>query len=213
VEAFSVTERFEEKVLSFLDPDYMQLEIITMAAPGGSPWLSGPVNAEHAIRGFHGISVSEEGYERTARLLSEVMGYKPAESERNRFRYRIANADNLAAVVDLLCVPDARHGRMGAGVVHHVAFRTPDDSQQGEWHRRIINLGFNVSPVMDRNYFHSIYFREPGGVLFEVATDNPGFTIDEEPEELGSRLKLPPQYEAHRIKIEQHLPPIKLPRW
>lgn len=204
-------ERFGEEVLSFADPDGMALEIIATEAPGGQAWAAGPVPIESAIRGFHSVTISEEGYERTARLLSDEMGYKAEGSEGNRFRYRIENSDGLATSVDLLCVPDARRGRMGAGVVHHVAFRTPDDPQQGAWHRQIIDMGFNVSPVMDRNYFHSIYFREPGGVLFEIATDTPGFTFDETAEELGTELKLPAQYEVARARIEKALPPVRLP--
>src|SRR5690606_40986 len=98
----------------------------------------------------------------------------------------------FASVVDLLCVPDARRGALGAGVVHHVAFRTPDDPQQGQWRAKIVERGHNVSPVMDRSYFHSIYFREPGGVLFEIATNGPGFTRDEPADALGRKLMLPP---------------------
>src|SRR3954469_16655421 len=118
------------------------------------------------------------------------MGFRAAGSEGNRFRYR-ASAGGAASVVDLLCVPDARHGGTGAGVVHHVAFRTPDDEQQEAWRAKIARLGHNVSPVMDGVYFHSIYFREPGGVLFEIATDPPGFTADEPADQLGSKLALP----------------------
>src|SRR5206468_1239524 len=118
-----------------------------------------------------------------------------------------------ASVVDLLCVPDARRGGMGAGVVHHVAFRTPDDTQQRAWREKIAGLGFNVSPVMDRTYFHSIYFREPGGILFEVATDNPGFTADQEAAQLGRALMLPPWLEPQRSEIEKVLPPLRVPKW
>jgi glyoxalase family protein len=115
--------------------------------------------------------------------------------------------------VDLLCVPDARHGGIGAGVVHHVAFRTPDDSQQRAWRTEITRLDYNVTPVMDRIYFHSIYFREPGGVLFEIATDPPEFTLDETAEELGTKLRLPPWLEPQRAVLEAALPPLRLPEW
>ena len=114
--------------------------------------------------------------------------------------------------VDLLCVPDGRRGAMGAGVVHHVAFRAADDAAQLEWHRKLIGAGSNVSPVMDRSYFHSIYFREPGGVLFEVATDGPGFAIDESVQTLGSKLQLPRQYEPMRRELEGYLPKLNLPK-
>ena len=116
-------------------------------------------------------------------------------------------------MVDLLCVPDARHGAMGAGIVHHVAFRTPDDAQQKQWHEKVALAGRNVSPVMDRSYFHSIYYREPGGVLFEIATNVPGFTADEPAGELGTKLKLPTWMESHRAEIERAVPPIKLPSY
>jgi glyoxalase family protein len=114
-------------------------------------------------------------------------------------------------MVDLLCTPDARRGSIGAGVVHHVAFRTADDAQQLTWRKELARLKFNVSPVMDRNYFHSIYFREPGGVLFEIATDNPGFTADEAAEILGQKLKLPAQFEPHRAEIERIVTVVRLP--
>jgi glyoxalase family protein len=215
-------ERFGERILSFVDPDGMQLELVGAIeivepppppphASKGQPWPGGPVPLEHAIRGFHSVSVSEEGYEDTAKLLTEVMGFKLLGNEQNRFRYRAGTGDGFAGTVDLLCVPDARHGGMGAGVVHHVAFRTGDDTQQAAWRKEIAGRGFNVSPVMDRTYFHSIYYREPGGVLFEIATENPGFTVDQPADQLGARLMLPSWLEPHRAQIERAVPPIKLP--
>jgi glyoxalase family protein len=112
--------------------------------------------------------------------------------------------------VDLLCQPDQMRGRMGAGTVHHVAFRARDEAEQLSWRDAILALGFNVTPVLDRQYFRSIYFREPGGVLFEIATDPPGFAIDEAPESLGTALKLPPWLETRRAEIERRLPPLHL---
>jgi catechol 2,3-dioxygenase-like lactoylglutathione lyase family enzyme len=212
VEARPGATRFGERVLGFRDPDSLPLELIAMTRSGGQPPASGPVPAEAAIRGFHGVTLSEEGYENTAKLLTDVMGFRPDGSEGNRFRYR-APAGDFAAVVDLLCVPGGRHGGMGAGVVHHLAFRTSDDEQQRTWRETIVRLGFNVSPVMDRTYFHSIYFREPGGVLFEIATDNPGFTADQAAEELGARLMLPPWLEPERPRLAKILPRLRLPEW
>lgn len=211
IEAQPGIDRFGEPVLGFSDPDGMRLELIGVQHPLGNPWAAGPVPIDHVIRGFHGVTLSEKGYEKTARLLTEVMGFKAAGSEENRFRYRAASGDGFSSVVDLLCVPDARHGQLGAGVVHHVAFRTKDDPQQAAWRSEIANRGFNVSPVMDRAYFHSIYYREPGGVLFEIATENPGFTADEPPERLGSRLMLPRHLEPFRSEIERAVPPLNLP--
>jgi catechol 2,3-dioxygenase-like lactoylglutathione lyase family enzyme len=204
--------RFGEQVLSFPDPDGLRLEIVATAEPGGQIPTGGPVPAPSAIRGFHAVTLAEEGYENTARLLTEVMKFRADGSEGNRFRYR-AGSGEFASIVDVLCVPDARDGGMGAGVVHHVAFRAPDDAQQAAWRAQIGGLGYNVTPVMDRQYFHSIYFREPGGVLFEIATDPPGFATDEAPGELGTRLRLPPWLEPHRAQIEQVLPRLRLPDW
>lgn len=214
VEIQAVVDRFGERVLGFVDPDGMRLEIVSAAEvvePKGQPWADGPVPIEQAIRGFHSVTISEEGYENTAKLLAEVMGFKSIGNEQNRFRYRAGSGDGFASTVDLLCVPDAHHGDMGAGVVHHVAFRTQDDALQKAWHKEIANKGFNISPVMDRTYFHSIYYREPGGVLFEIATNNPGFTFDETAEKLGTKLMLPPWLEQDRKAIERAVPPVRLP--
>jgi glyoxalase family protein len=204
-------ERFGEAVLRFTDPDGLGLDIVAVAKPRGEPWHAGPIAADHAIRGFHGVTISEEGYESTAQVLTGLMQFTAEGSDGNRFRYRAGAGDALAATVDLLCVPDGRHGGMGAGVVHHVAFRTPDAQQQNDWRKQIVRAGLNVSPVMDRQYFQSIYYREPGGVLFEIATEGPGFTADEAAERLGSKLMLPPQLEPHRAEIERVLPPVRSP--
>jgi catechol 2,3-dioxygenase-like lactoylglutathione lyase family enzyme len=211
VPAAALQERLGERVLAFADPDGLALELVASASPQGQPWAVGPIPAAHAISGFHGVTVSEEGYEETAQLLTEVMGYKLIGSEHNRFRYRAGTGDGLAAVVDLLCSPDARHGSMGGGVVHHVAFRTKDDAQQSAWRKEIVFRGLNVSPVMDRVYFHSIYYREPGGVLFEIATDGPGFAADQPLEQLGAKLMLPAWLESGRAEIERALPLVRLP--
>jgi catechol 2,3-dioxygenase-like lactoylglutathione lyase family enzyme len=204
-------QRFGERVLSFTDPDGMGLEIVGSAEALGQPWSAGGVPATQAIRGFHSATISEEGYENTARLLTDVMGFKAAGNEQNRFRFRSGSGDGFASTIDLVCLPDARQGGMGAGTVHHIAFRTPDDAQQAAWRQEIGEMHFNVSPVMDRTYFHSIYYREPGGVLFEIATNGPGFTVDQPAEQLGRKLMLPPWLEKHRAEIERILPAVKLP--
>ena len=213
VQVEPASERFGAWTIHFADPDGMGVNLVESDEPGGRPWTGSAVPDEHAIRGFHGVTISEEGYESTAKLLTELMGFTADGSEGNRFRYRAGTGagGGLGSTVDLLCVPDARHGTMGAGIVHHVAFRTPADAQQLEWRKRIVGAGLNVSPVMDRNYFHSIYYREPGGVLFEIATDGPGMTVDEPADRLGARLMLPPQYEPHRKSIERAVTPVRLP--
>ena len=201
--------RFGEPVLPFADPDGLPLEMIGTAAAGRDTTWTAAVDARHAITGFHSATLAEEGYEKTAGLL-QVMGLSPAGTEGNRFRYRMGPGGS-AAIVDVVCAPDGRPGRPGAGTVHHIAWRTPDDAQQLAWRKRLADAGHDVTPVQDRSYFHSIYYHEPGGILFEIATDPPGFARDEDPDHLGERLMLPPQFECHRAALERALPPLKLP--
>ena len=181
-------QRFGADVLTFMDPDGMKLELV--AGPSG-------------------VTLSESGYEATAKLLVDVFGYALTGSEENRFRYSSTSGN----FVDLLCQPDARRGGMGAGTIHHVAFRAETDDIQKQWRKELIGLGYDVTPILDRQYFHSIYFREPGGVLFEIATDPPGFATDETPDKLGTHLKLPPWLEPQRPQIELALPPLRLPEY
>lgn len=175
-----------------------------------SGWKHGPIPQEHAIRGFFGVTLSEEGYERTASLLVEVMRFRLVTEDRNRFRYEVGEG-GPGATVDILCQPDAPTGLVSVGTVHHLAWRTPNDDQQKEWRNELVKARMNVTPVIDRKYFHSIYFREPGRVLFEIATDPPGFTVDETLEALGSKLVLPSWLEPLRAHLDQTLPPVKLP--
>jgi catechol 2,3-dioxygenase-like lactoylglutathione lyase family enzyme len=189
------THRFDEEVLALRDPDGLGLELVAHAgSQAGQVWGGGPVPLEYAIRGFHSVTLWEENLERTAALLTETLGFRLLQAAGNRSRFE-AGADGPGAV----------------GTTHHIAWRTADDQEQQAWRREIANLGFRVSPVMDRQYFHSIYFREPGGVLFEIATDPPGFTWDESPEGLGMDLKLPPWLESERARIEGILPTLTLP--
>jgi catechol 2,3-dioxygenase-like lactoylglutathione lyase family enzyme len=203
--------RFEEEALVFQDPDGLELELVAHAgADARAPWQEGPIPADKAIRGFHSAALSVEGYERTARLLTETLGFRRVAEQGNRFRFE-SGAGGPGTLVDVLCQPDARAGQVAVGTVHHIAWRTPDDEQEQAWQQQIADLGYNISPVMDRQYFHSIYFREPGGILFEIATDVPGFTTDETPERLGTGLKLPSFLEKTRPLIEQRLPALRLP--
>jgi len=205
------TDRFGDQVISFSDPDDLKLELVAHAgAETRSGWNRGPVPREHAIRGFFGVTLSEEGYERTASLLTETMGFRLVKEDGNRFRYEVG-AGGPGAMVDVLCQPDAPMGLVSVGTVHHVAWRTPTDEKQIEWRKDLVKARLNVTPVIDRKYFHSIYFREPGGVLFEIATDPPGFTVDEREEELGTRLMLPSRLEPLRADLDHVLPPVKLP--
>jgi glyoxalase family protein len=211
VQSSDAGERFGERVLRFGDPDDLPIELVETGHVDASvAWKNGPVEAEHAIRGFHSATLSEEGYEQTARLLQEIMRMTFVANEGNRFRYRAGIG--AGGLVDVVCSPDSGPGRLGTGTVHHIAFRTPDDGQQATWRSELARHGYNVTPIIDRTYFHSIYYREPGGILFEIATDPPGFAIDEAPDELGHHLMLPPQYERARPELQQTLPKLSLPQ-
>jgi len=205
------TQRFDEQVLAFRDPDELALELVAHPNVEDRPyWRGGPVLAEHAIRGLYGVTLWEEGYELTAKLLTESLGFRLLDEQGSYFRYTVGEG-GPGALVDVRSAPDFWRGVVAVGTVHHVAWRTPNDEQQLVWRDKLAGLDLNVTPVMDRQYFHSIYFREPGGVLFEIATDPPGFTVDEPLERLGTHLKLPPWLEPQRKRIEQILPSIRLP--
>jgi catechol 2,3-dioxygenase-like lactoylglutathione lyase family enzyme len=192
--------RFKQQVISFHDPDGLQLEIVG-CSKGESP----------AILGFHSVTLSLSGYESSATFLSEGFGMIKTAEEGNRFRYNVPNT-GLGTCLDLLCQPDARPASMGVGTIHHVAFRAANDECQVLWREKLAHMGQNVTPILDRQYFRSIYFREPGGVLFEIATDPPGFAIDEPLQTLGTHLKLPRWLEPNRAEIERLLPPLQLPK-
>ncbi len=205
------TTRFDEEVIRFADPDGMLVELIGSTQPASTAlWLDGPVPAEHAIRGFHSVTASLEDTEATARLLRDTFGYQLTGQADNRSRFALPG-EAPGRIIDLTEITDAAPGRTAAGSVHHIAFRVADDAAQRVWRDKLIDLGYQVSPVMDRTYFHSIYFREPGGVLFEIATDPPGFGVDESADQLGVNLQLPSWMETSRPRIEQILPTITLP--
>ena len=198
-------ERFGFPFITFSDNDGMKLEL-TEDSDSRIPETKGygGVDDEHAIRGFFGATLSLTDTGRTAELLRE-MGWTRDGEEAGHERYVSDPANGLGKFVDLKKGPDA-DGRFGKGSIHHIAFRVPDDEAQAEWREKIQKLGFDVTPVQNRDYFRSIYFREHGGVLFEIATDIPGFDADEPFEELGSSLQLPSWYEKHREEIEARLP-------
>jgi glyoxalase family protein len=211
VQAVEAEARFGERVLRLADPDGLPLEMVATAhADPTRAWKTGPVTAEHAICGFHSATLSEGDHEGTERLLVDVLGFQTIGNERNRYRYAAASGALAGTIVDVLCAPDGRLGRQGAGTVHHIAWRTSDDRQQVAWRAELVRAGQNVTPVIDRTYFHSIYFREPGNILFEIATDPPGFAIDEPSDHLGERLMLPKWLEPQRTEIERVLPPLTL---
>jgi glyoxalase family protein len=204
-------DRFGEKVISFFDPDGMGIELVgTKSAREDRTYQAGSVPVEFALRGFHSATLTQADHRETAALLTDTMGFQLAAQDGDRYRYAIGSG-GPSELVDVLRAPDQKQGRVLVGTVHHIAWRTPDDEQQLRWQTELMRLNYGVSPVMDRKYFHSIYYREPGGILFEIATDPPGFSVDEALEELGSKLVLPPWLEARRASLEAILPPLRLP--
>ena len=196
-------DRFGEHVLAFEDPDGLPLELVEREGDGGTePW-SEAVPEEHAVCGFHGVTLALADTEGTATLLT-AMGYEETGEAGDRRRFEAGG--ERGEIVELL--ETGERGRQGHGTVHHVAFRTPTDADQEAWRERLMELGYRPTPVIDREWFHSVYFRTDGGVLFEFATHEPGYTVDEPLEELGSSLVLPPKLEGQRERIESALPPL-----
>jgi glyoxalase family protein len=209
IPAERMPERFGKRVLAFTDTDGTRLELVGDATKqaANAPRTSG-VPAKFSIHGFSGVTLCEAGFELTARVL-EKMGFAQAGNEGNRYRFS-SSSGALGSHIDILIQPQLMYGRMGAGSVHHIAFRAADDKAQLAWREELKTIPLDVTPVLDRTYFHSIYFREPGGVLFEIATDPPGFAFDEPIDSLGESLKLPSWLESKRSIIERVLPPITL---
>ena len=208
------TTRFDEQVLTFTDHEGLGRELVAhKGAEQRTGWTMGPIPNEYAIRGFHSVTLSLGRKEETIALLTQTLGFHLVGETGNRVRYEVGTGSNAGsgAFVDILDVPQEKRGVESIGTVHHVAWRTPDDEQELAWRQVLANAGLSVTPQLDRTYFHSIYFRTPGGVLFEIATDVPGFPVDEAPEELGTHLKLPPWLESQRPQLEHDLPPVHLP--
>ncbi len=206
---FEVHARFGDEVISFSDPDRLRLELVA-ASDDREPFTEGPVPGDLSIRGIHGVTLAEEEPYRTATLLGGTMGLRSTSESGGRTRF-VAGYGGAGAVIDVEELPGIEPGRVAAGAIHHVAFRAPDQAAQEAWREGILRAGLNVTPPVDRRYFQSIYFREPGGVRFEIATDGPGFTVDEPAAELGTRLMLPPWLEARRPELEKALPALRLP--
>ena len=223
--------RFGSNTLRFLDPDGMRLELIAThvipsgvegsrgnylkgSAAGSLPasaqgyGVAGDVARDDRIGGFAAPTLEVRKPEETEDLLTAILGFEFVAEENNRWRFR-GRGSNASAEIDLVS-SDAGFGQIAVGTVHHIAFRAADDEEQLGVREQLVARGLNVTPVIDRQYFHSIYFREPNGILFEIATDEPGFLIDEPADELGESLKLPPIYEPSRDEIERVLPTIHL---
>ncbi len=205
----NVRERFGSEVfMAFQDKEGLGLELVFNDRDTRMPWADGPVPPSYAIRGFYGAEVLAAAFDKSAKLLTGKMDHTLVAQDGNRFRF--ATADSPGSYVDLLDQPKKAFGHGGYGTVHHIAFRTPGSDTQAQVREFIQRHGLHPTPVIDRQYFQSVYFREPGGVLYEIATDGPGFTVDEEMQSLGESLMLPPQYEGRRDHIEAILPEIHL---
>lgn len=204
---FKHTQRLGEAFLQFSDHDGLHLEITERTEGPASQWSFSGIPADKAIKGFGGAVLYSTAPKETAALLEQVMGLEKIAEDASWVRFR-GDAE-LGSVVDLHAGPVGR-GSGGYGTVHHIAWRAADYADHEEWRTHVEQNGFQPTPIIDRQYFNAIYFRETGGILFEIATDPPGFTRDEAFEELGTSLKLPDQYEPHRAEIEQQLPPIQV---
>ena len=202
-----------ERVISFKDPDGMLLELVGTDAAGDRPaWVHAPgISADNAIRGFHSVTLWVERHEKTVETLIETLGFRRAGEAGSTLRLSVGDG-GPSAMVQVRATGGFVPGVSGAGTVHHVAWRVPDDATQLAVRSRVALAGLEPTSVIDRAYFHSVYFREPSGILYELATNSPGFTIDEPIDQLGERLMLPPQYEAQRRQIEALLPAVHLPR-
>jgi glyoxalase family protein len=198
--------RFGQKVLALTDPHGLSVALVEAhGARAFAPWDGSPVPSERQIRGLHGAQVWEREAAATAQFLTSVLGFQQIAQENGWTRYACPGG---AGVIDLRDAPEARRGAWGVGSVHHLAWRVDDEEHQRAVRTRVEGAGAHPTPVIDRFWFKSVYFKEPGGVLFELATDGPGFTVDEDASRLGERLVLPPWLEAHRPVIEHALPPL-----
>lgn len=203
--SFVENEIFGEKILSFRDPDGLHLQLITTKADNRTPWATAEVSETNGLKGFHNVTLSLRQADATIKVLTDILGYQVTGQEGNRYRLK-TDAIDSANIVDIIEDGKMHAGRNTAGTNHHIAFRVKDDDILMSFREKVLSAGLNITSKIDRDYFFSLYFREPGGVLFELATDNPGFTKDEPLATLGTKLKLPKQYEGLREKIEEVLP-------
>jgi glyoxalase family protein len=200
------SEKFGEQYLTFLDPDGLKFELIVSSKPDlRKAWETADIKSEHATKGFHNVTIAANKIQATADVLTDLLGYHLQEQHINRYRF-VTDTVDQASIIDLVETPGEKVGHVAGGSVHHVAFRVKDEETLMAYRELIAAKGLNITDKIDRNYFYSLYFREPGGVLFELATDNPGFTADETLNELGTKLMLPSQYEKDRAVIEINLP-------
>jgi glyoxalase family protein len=203
--------RFDEQMFSFYDPDGLQIDMVAHRDTGMYPARSaGPIPPAYAIRGIYGVTLLEANHEHTHTFLTEVLSFRLVKAEGNRFRYEVGNG-GPGTILDLLSFPGIPPGQAALGTIHHLAWRTPENEQQQVLQQNLTSQRINLTPGIDPLYFPSYSFREPGGVLFEIAALLPGFTIDEPPEQLGAHLILPPWLANRRTELQQVLPPLRLP--
>ena len=201
----------DERIIGFRDPDGFLGELVAYPGAEARNGCEGrAIPLEHSIRGIYSVTLWQESCDLTGKLLTDSLGFRPIREQASIFRYATAER-GTGSIIDLRCVPGLWPGVMGAGTVHHLAFRAPDSESQMEAREDLVQRGYNVTAQIDRGYFFSVYFREPGGVLFEIATDSPGFVIDEPIDQLGQSLQLPQWLEPRRFEIEALLPNIRLP--
>jgi len=207
----SATRRFDTEAVVVIDPDGIELELVAQAThQPWVPWPDAPVGGDQAIRGFHSVTMTVAETAGTFDLLTKTMGFRKAGQEGRRTRFETGNG-GPHSMVEVIASPGGPVGEESIGTVHHVAWRATDAADQLSWREALVKVGRNVTPVIDRYYFKSIYSREPGGVLFEIATDGPGFTVDETVQSLGSSLSLPPWFQVRRDRLDETLPPIVVP--
>ncbi|HEX8316268.1 MAG TPA: ring-cleaving dioxygenase [Flavisolibacter sp.] len=201
-----VIERFGEQYLALEDPDGLLLNLVVPATEDNrTAWTTGEIKEAVGIKGFHSVVLTLRNIKATAAILTDILGYKLLTQEGSRFRF-VTDAITTANVIDLVEEPNGKPGINAGGTNHHIAFRVSNEEILMQFREKVKSAGLNITEKIDRNYFYSLYFREPGGVLFEIATDNPGFATDESVNELGTHLMLPPQYEPRRKQIEGVLP-------
>jgi glyoxalase family protein len=205
----AASSRFGEGVLPVTDPHGLPL-VLVEADPDRAftPWAASPVPADRQIRRIHGVRIVEHALDLIGDTLGDVLGYQPRGEEDGWRRFAVGEGGS-GRVLDVREAPDAPRGRWGQGSVHHVAYRVPDDETQAATRRLALEAALRPTPVIDRFWFRSVYFQEPGGALFELATDGPGFGVDEDAAHLGERLVLPPWLEPERASIETALPPLR----
>lgn len=205
--SYTMERRFSEESIRFQDPHGLVLEMLERDEGETNIWTFGGITPDVAVKGFAGATLYSSQPEQTAHLLESVMGLERIGEEGETIRFQ--SSAPIGNVIDLK-KPSGKRGRMGVGTVHHIAWRAEDDQDQLEWREYVRSNGYGVTPVRDRNYFNAIYFREHGEILFEIATDPPGFAHDESPGEMGEKLMLPEQYENMRDRIKRKLIPIEV---